>query len=92
VATILFVGIAGLHAPASLAQAGAEVPLFLAQGSGARDRQTISPNQAVAEAQGRYGGKVLSVRLQRRGNQPAYYLVKLLSQGNVRVVRIPAQR
>lgn len=46
----------------------------------------ISPAQAAHKARQRYGGKVLSVDLQSSG----YYRVKLIDNGNVRVVRIAA--
>jgi hypothetical protein len=48
----------------------------------------ISPWEAARQAQERYGGRVLSVELVRAGTP--YYRVKLLRNGNVRVVRIPA--
>ncbi|MDN5850334.1 MAG: hypothetical protein L0H63_11990 [Nitrococcus sp.] len=50
----------------------------------------ISPAQAVRRAQQRYGGRVLSVELVRDG--APYYRVKLLRNGNVRVVRVSAGR
>lgn len=51
----------------------------------------ISADTAARRAQSRYGGKVLSVRLVRKGQGAApFYRVKLLSDGNVRVVRISA--
>lgn len=52
--------------------------------------QLISPWEAARQAQQRYGGRVLSVELVRAG--APYYRVKLLRNGNVRVVRIPAGR
>lgn len=57
--------------------------------SGAR-RRLRSPRAAARQAQQRFGGRVLSVQLER-GARPVYR-VKLLSGGVVRVVRIPAQR
>jgi len=56
----------------------------------ARHKQ-ISPGEAAREAQSRYGGRVLSVHLHGRGEN-AYYSVKLLRHGTVRVVRVPASR
>ena len=51
----------------------------------------ISADTAARRAQSRYGGKVLSVRLVRKGQGAVpFYRVKLLSGGNVRVVRISA--
>ena len=54
-------------------------------------QKMISPGEAAREAQSRYGGRVLSVRLHGRGDN-AYYSVKLLRHGTVRVVRVPAWR
>ncbi|MCO6441913.1 MAG: hypothetical protein J5I81_12720 [Nitrococcus mobilis] len=61
----------------------------LAPGYAPRDR-LISPAEAARRAQQRYGGRVLGVELARDG--APYYRVKLLRNGNVRVVRIPAGR
>lgn len=49
----------------------------------------IGPAQAAARARQRYGGRVLDVTLERRGTRP-HYRVKLLEDGNVRSVRVPA--
>jgi uncharacterized membrane protein YkoI len=49
----------------------------------------ISPAQAAAQARQQHGGKVLDVRLERAGVRP-YYRVKLLKDGTVRSVRVPA--
>lgn len=49
----------------------------------------ISPGQAAARARRQHGGRVLDVSLERRGARP-YYRVKLLKNGNVRSVRVPA--
>lgn len=46
----------------------------------------VSPAQAAQKARQRYGGKVLSVDLVPGGN----YRVKIIDNGNVRVVRVPA--
>lgn len=48
----------------------------------------ISAAQAATRARREYGGRVLDVSLER-GARP-YYRVKLLKNGNVRSVRIPA--
>lgn len=61
----------------------------LAPGYAPRDR-LISPGEAARRARQRYGGRVLGVELARDG--APYYRVKLLRDGNVRVVRIPARR
>lgn len=57
----------------------------------AQTRRLISSREAAREAQRRFGGRVLSVELQRGGAAPTYR-VKLISGGVVRVVRIPASR
>lgn len=48
----------------------------------------ISAAQAAAQARREYGGRVLDVSLER-GARP-HYRVKLLKDGNVRSVRVPA--
>lgn len=48
----------------------------------------ISAAQAAARARREHGGRVLGVSLER-GARP-YYRVKLLKDGNVRSVRVPA--
>lgn len=58
---------------------------------GQAGHQLISPGEAAREAQSRYGGRVLSVHLHGQGEN-AYYSVKLLRHGTVRVVRVPAWR
>ncbi len=52
----------------------------------------ISREAAALEAQAHYGGRVLSVELERPDSGPPFYRVKLLSNGNVRVVNVDAQR
>lgn len=56
----------------------------------APQNRLIGPGEAARRAQLRYGGRVLGVELVRDG--APYYRVKLLRNGNVRVVRIPAGR
>jgi uncharacterized membrane protein YkoI len=57
-----------------------------------RTRQEVISSEAAAlEAQARYGGRVLSVQLERPRAGPPVYRVKLLSDGNVRVVNVDAQ-
>ncbi len=58
----------------------------------AAESSTVSPQEAARKAKARYGGKVLSVDLKRSKEGAAYYRVKLLSEGNVRVVRISAEK
>ncbi len=57
----------------------------------ARQRHLRSPRAAARAAQRRFGGRVLSVQLERGGGAPVYR-VKLISGGVVRVVRVPASR
>lgn len=67
--------------------AGELLPSTPAPGEAGQPR--ISPAEAAARARQRYGGKVLDVSLERRGVRP-HYRVKLLKDGNVRSVRVPA--
>ena len=85
-------------APASWAQypfrgQGASGQRQQAQGrrQRARQRHLRSPRAAARAAQRRFGGRVLSVQLERGGGAPVYR-VKLISDGVVRVVRVPASR
>ncbi len=54
-----------------------------------RQRQLITPEEAVRRARGEYPGKVLSVRLRGGGE---FYAVKIIKKGKVRVVNVPAER
>ena len=54
--------------------------------------QEISAEEAARRAKEQYGGKVLSSRLVDPSDQPAYFRVKLISDGTVRVVRIENRR
>ena len=54
--------------------------------------QQISAEEAARRAKEKYGGKVLSSRLVDPGDKPAYFRVKLISEGTVRVVRIENRR
>lgn len=49
----------------------------------------ISPAEAAQQAREQHGGKVLSVDLER-GDSAPQYRVKIIDNGNVRVVRVPA--
>ncbi|OOZ38862.1 PepSY domain-containing protein [Solemya elarraichensis gill symbiont] len=69
--------------------------LLLAQGSLAarsHDKENghreLSREQAAAIARKRHPGKVLSVR-RIKGKKPPAYRVKILSKGDVRVIRVP---
>lgn len=55
----------------------------------ARAAARISPAEAAQQAREQHGGKVLSVDLERGGSDPQYR-VKIIDNGNVRVVRVPA--
>lgn len=50
----------------------------------------ITREQAAQRARAEHGGKVLSVRLRKPNGRRPFYKVKLLQNGNVRVVRIDA--
>lgn len=54
--------------------------------------QEITAEEAARRAKEKYGGRVLSSRLVDPGDQPAYFQVKLISEGTVRVVRIENRR
>lgn len=75
-------------APALPVQGAGEVLPRVTPGEELR-KPRLSPAQAAARARREHGGKVLDVRLERAGLRP-YYRVKLLKDGNVRSVRIPA--
>lgn len=88
----------GLSAPASAQLQPLELRSLRAQNDKPESSQTIrdkpnadrpplrSPRDAAIDAQQRYGGRVLSVRLDQES-----YRVKLLKDGEVRVVRVPAR-
>lgn len=61
----------------------------IAQAEDSRDARAKTAADAAREARREYGGKVLSVTREENGRQ-AYYRVKLLDNGHVRVVRISA--
>lgn len=99
VAAALLVGLAlGLSAgPIAAAEADAQSAAQSTRSNSARHAQPtdsdvdISAAQAGHAARKQYGGKVLSVTLET-GSSAKYYRVKLLSGGQVRVVRISADR
>ncbi len=70
-------------APAQAAHDG-EVLLLAAE--------SISAEEAGRLAKEQYGGRVLSVDLVTQQGEDAYYRVKLISEGTVRVVRVAAER
>ena len=49
----------------------------------------ISREEAVRRARSEYPGKVLGVKLRGKGN---FYAVKIIKNGKVRVVRVPAEQ
>lgn len=88
----ILVSLAGLagHAQAQQGQ-GLVRPPSIGNDDLRRPIQPIkSRQQAIAEAVGRYGGEVLSARVKRSGDS-SYYEVRLISAGQVRVVRIDAR-
>jgi len=54
--------------------------------------EEITAEEAARRAKDKYGGKVLSSRLVEPGDKPAYFRVKLISEGTVRVVHIENRR
>ncbi len=50
----------------------------------------ISPNRAKKRAVAQYGGKALSAKLYQAGTPQAHYKVKLIQDGQFRIVRISA--
>lgn len=101
-ATMLVFAIAPAHAAprlAGLLDGLPQVPEVPGQASGskadfARSAEAsaaprISPAEAAQQAREQHGGKVLSVDLERGGSAPQYR-VKIIDNGNVRVVRVPA--
>jgi len=84
-----------LAASASPALAGeAEAPSWrlLWQVAAAAEDERLSEAEAAERARAEHGGKVLSVNLVRGEGGEAHYRVKLLQDGSVRVVRVPAAR
>ncbi|MGI9302739.1 MAG: PepSY domain-containing protein [Gammaproteobacteria bacterium] len=52
----------------------------------------ISAEEAAGRAQAEYGGgKILSVHLRKPDGKSPYYKIKLLQDGNVRIVKINAR-
>lgn len=86
-AVALLAGAAPAAPALSLEGAGDLLPRIAERQERAEPR--ISAAQAAARARQQHGGKVLDVSLERRGSQPVYR-VKLLKDGNVRSVRVPA--
>lgn len=87
-ATLMLLAVLATGAPGGSATAAfaPEPVLRLAQS------ERISAREAARIAQEQYGGKVLSVELRQPQNAPPYYLIKLLTNGNVREVRVRAER
>ena len=74
-----------------LAQAGHEQARPAASAGKGDERSLKSRQQVMQEAQNRYGGRVLSIRFRRDRNGLAFYAVRLLKDGQVRVVRVLAE-
>lgn len=53
-----------------------------------RPARIISREEAVRRARSEYPGKVLGVKLRGKGS---FYAVKIIKNGKVRVVRVPAE-
>ncbi len=50
--------------------------------------KVLSREQAAQQAQAQHGGKVLSVRLKKIAGKAPHYRIKLIKNGQVRIVRI----
>lgn len=94
--TAVAVGRTGSHAADQQLAQARMAQGFARQPSVRRDdlRQPIealkSRSQAISEAVGRYGGEVLSARVKQANGDP-FYEIRLISNGQVRVVRIDAR-
>jgi len=64
---------------------------YLVDPRDSRSNNEMSADEAADRARSRHGGRVLSVRSRRDGGS-RYYEVKLLKEGQVRIVRIDAGR
>ena len=53
-------------------------------------QELISHGEAIAIAQRRYGGKVLSADLLKQGKSPVYRIKLLMDEGRVKTVHINA--
>jgi len=58
----------------------------------AGETKRVTSSEAAERARAEHGGKVLSVNLVQGENGEVHYRVKLLQDGSVRVVRVPAAR
>ena len=54
-------------------------------------KQAISAQEAAAIAKAKYGGEVLSTRLESKGKKKSVYIVKLQHEGQVLLVQVDAQ-
>jgi uncharacterized membrane protein YkoI len=62
---------------------------FAATGAGARE---LTAQEAVAKVQQETSGKVLSVQTLMQGKRKVYRIKVLTSDGQVRVVQVPAEQ
>ncbi len=83
IAATFSLGMSSMTAQAAGHRAPLESALQLA------DNQ-ISAKQAARIAQRQNGGRVLSVKLKNAGSGNAYYAVKLIKNGKVSIVNVPA--
>lgn len=56
----------------------------------AQNEKIISANEAKKIAEERFGGKALSVKLEKHGNENSVYRIKIINGGHVKTVTIPA--
>jgi uncharacterized membrane protein YkoI len=66
--------------------------LVLALAAGATDARELSAQEAVAKVQQETSGKVLSVQTLMQGKRKVYRIKVLTSDGQVRVVQVPAEQ
>lgn len=66
--------------------------LVLALAAGTADARELSAQEAVAKVQQETSGKVLSVQTLMQGKRKVYRIKVLTSDGQVRVVQVPAEQ
>jgi uncharacterized membrane protein YkoI len=92
---ILMLCIASLSLPAQAAKrlalpdVQADQSMQLMHRQEAAPARIISREEAVRRARSEYPGKVLGVKLRGKGN---FYAVKIIKNGKVRVVNVPAEQ
>lgn len=55
-----------------------------------RSKRLLARHEAIARARAQFGGEALSAQLVETGEHSGYWRIKLLSNGNVRIVRVDA--